>query len=360
MKIIYLIDTLYKAGGMERILTAKANALTERYGCEVLLVTNHQKGRPVFFPLSSGVRHIDLDVNYRLPLQMHRYVKRLSSLILAERPDIVISTCGKELFQMHRLPRTGVVMAEFHFSHETYRIKGQRAKLRRMEKAVGKLDCFVALTQEDAAVWRPFCARVEQIYNPSFFASDGRFARPAAQKRCLSAGRFEKQKNFEDLVRVWKQVHASHPDWTLDIFGNGRLKKRVADLVDKEGLSSCIQLHPATHELAQEMLVSSLFLMSSVYEGFPLVMIEAASLGLPFIAYACPCGPAEFIRDGVDGYTVPVGDVDEMAARISACLDDPELLEEMGRNIRERAGSFGVDAIMDRWIGLFRDLITGR
>ncbi|MBR2227730.1 MAG: glycosyltransferase, partial [Bacteroidales bacterium] len=122
MKIIYLIDTLYKAGGMERILTAKANALTERYGCEVLLVTNHQKGRPVFFPLSPGVRHIDLDVNYRLPLQMHRYVKRLSSLIQAERPDIVISTCGKELFQMHKLPRTGVVMAEFHFSHETYRI----------------------------------------------------------------------------------------------------------------------------------------------------------------------------------------------------------------------------------------------
>ena len=261
---------------------------------------------------------------------------------------------------MHKLPRTGVVMAEFHFSHETYWIKGQRAKLRRMEKAVGKLDCLVALTREDAAAWKPFCARVEQIYNPSFFASDGRFARPTAQKRCLSAGRFEKQKNFEDLVRVWKRVHASHPDWTLDIFGNGRLKKQVATLIDREGLGSCIRLHPATHELAREMLDSSLFLMSSIYEGFPLVMIEAASLGLPFIAYACPCGPAEFIRDGVDGYTVPVGDIDGMAARISACLDRPELLDEMGRNIRTRAGAFGVDDIMDRWIGLFRDLLTGR
>jgi glycosyltransferase involved in cell wall biosynthesis len=360
MKIIYLVDTLYKAGGMEHILTAKANALTERYGHEVLLVTNHQKGRPVFFPLSSGVRHIDLDVNYRIPLRMRRYVKRLSALILAERPDIVVSTCGKELFRMHQLPRTGVVMAEFHFSHETYRIKGQLAKLRRMEKAVGGLDCFVSLTKEDAEAWKPFCPRVEQIYNPSFFASDGRFARPAARKRCLSAGRFEKQKNFEDLVRVWKQVHASHPGWTLDIFGNGRLKDRLAHFIDREGLGPSIHLHPSTHGLRKEMLESSLFLMTSIYEGFPLVMIEAASAGLPFISYACPCGPAEFIRDGVDGFTVPVGDVDGMATRISDCLDRPQLLEEMGRNIRSRALAFGADAIMDQWNRLFSGLLTGR
>ena len=360
MKIIYLIDTLYKAGGMERIITAKANALTERYGHEVILVTNHQKGRPLFFPLSSGVRHIDLDINYRIPLGMPRYVKRLSALLLAECPDLVISTCGKELFQMHKLPRVGVRMAEFHFSHETYRIKGQLSKLRRMERAVGKLDCLVVLTQEDALAWKPYCKRVEQIYNPSFFASEGLFARPESQKRCLSAGRFEKQKNFGDLVRVWKRVHDSHPDWTLDIFGNGSLKKRVARQIDREGLGSCIHLHPSTHGLGQEMLESSLFLMTSIYEGFPLVMIEAASVGLPFIAYACPCGPAEFIRDGVDGYTVPVGDVDGMAARISACLDQPALLQEMGRNIRSRAGAFGVDDIMDQWDRLFRNLVTGR
>ena len=108
------------------------------------------------------------------------------------------------------------------------------------------------------------------------------------------------------------------------------------------------------------MLGSSLFLMTSIYEGFPLVMIEAASVGLPFISYACPCGPAEFIREGVDGHTVPVGDIEGMAAQISACLDQPQRLEEMGRNIRSRAGAFGVDEIMDRWVRLFRSLLMGR
>ena len=84
MKLLYLIDTLYKAGGMERILTEKANVLSSQYGYEVLVVTNHQKGRPSFFHLDDGVRHIDLDVNYRLPWQMPLYVKRLQKLLDGE------------------------------------------------------------------------------------------------------------------------------------------------------------------------------------------------------------------------------------------------------------------------------------
>ena len=356
MKLMYLMDTLYKAGGMEHILTQKANALSRDYGHEVIIVTNHQKGRPRFFQLEEGVRHIDIDVNYRLPFLMPLYVRRLSAVILKEKPDVLISLCMMDLRILHKLPRTGAVMAEFHFCREAFRVKGQERRLRRMEKAVQGLDCFVALTKEDAQLWEPYCRRVEQIYNPSFMPVPQKWPAWADARRCISAGRLEPQKNFRDLVRAWKQVHQKHPDWTLDIYGNGRQKKQLFRAIAQEGLQDCVRLHPATRELHREMLESSLFVMSSVYEGFPLVMIEAASLGLPFVSYACPCGPSEFVADGEDGYTVPVGDVEALSQRICLCIEQPQALQAMGKHIREKASAFSVQDIMDRWDRLFRSL----
>ncbi len=356
MRIFYLIDTLYKSGGMERILTCKANSLCRDYGYEVSIVTNHQKGRPVFFPLDSGVEHIDLNVNYRLPFMMPLYVRKLRALIEERKPDVVISTCGKELPIMEKLPGDCIHMAEFHFCRAMYAIKGQKRRLAPMDRAVGKLDCFVALTREDAALWSGKCKRVEQIYNPSFMDE----SLPQAtleSKRCISAGRFEKQKNFRDLVLAWEKVHARFPDWQLDIYGDGRHKAEIEALVSARGLTGSVSLHPASRKIGEEILKSAVFVMSSIYEGFPLVMIEAASLGVPFVSYRCPCGPGEFISDGKEGYTAEPGNVDELAGSICRCIEDPALLKEMGRNIRTKADDFTVDKIMKQWDALLRDLL---
>ncbi|MBR6246703.1 MAG: glycosyltransferase family 4 protein [Bacteroidales bacterium] len=356
MKLLYLIDTLYRSGGMERIIISKANALAQDYGYEVILLTNHQRGRPCFFPLSPKVRHVDIDVNYRLPFMMGRYVRKVSDFILREKPDICISTCGKELFQMDRLPGDCRKMAEFHFSHRTYLVKGQNAKLRRMEKAVRELDCFVVLTKEDALQWKPFSDNVRQIYNPSFFEPSEALA-DMDSKRLVAAGRFERQKNFQDLVTAWTIVHSIHPDWTLDIYGEGSAKPFIQGMVDASSLDGTLKLHPATDDLRGEMLRSSGMVMSSLYEGFPLVMIEAASVGLPFISYRCPCGPGEFIEDGLDGFTVPVGDVDALAARISEFIDSAALRRTMSAHIKQKSADFTPERIMPQWDALFKSLV---
>ncbi len=353
MKLLYLIDTLYKAGGMERILTEKANSLSRDYGYEVLIVTNHQKGRKLFFPLDNGVRHIDVDVNYRMPWLMPRYIKRLGQVIDAEKPDILISMCGKELPYLDRLPKTCIRMAEFHFCREMYRIKGQESRLKAIDKAVSGLDCFVALTEEDAFNWQSKCRRVEHIYNPSFAADTGSELLADIPKRCIAVGRLEKQKNFRDLLDVWSSVHVRHPEWTLDIYGNGRQKKRLEKRIAELGLVGSVHILPATRQIAHEMRASALLLMTSIYEGFPLVMVEAASLGLPCISYRCPCGPGEFIEDGKNGYTVDVGDVQSMAERICICIENPSLISEMRVHCRQKAAGFTVPGIMKQWDALF-------
>ena len=355
MKLFYLANTIYSPAGMERVLITKANLLATRYGYEVVIVTNHQKGRYSFFPVDPKVRLIDLDVNTHLAWNMPRYLRRLEALVRDEKPDIVDSLCVSELPYILKLKGLcKVLMAEFHFSHETLRIKGQHRKLRTLEKTVGGLDCFVVLTREDQEAWSPYCGKLEQIYNPADFIP-GELA-PLEAKRCISGGRFEKQKNYDDMVRVWKKVHARHPDWMLELFGNGKKKARTEALIRREGLEGSILVHPATPHFKKEMMASSMYLMTSLYEGFPMVLVETAAIGLPCVCMACPCGPAEFIEDGVNGMLAALGDIDGMADKICTLIGQPELRRSMGREIHRKAGEFTTERIMGQWDRLFRRL----
>ena len=247
-------------------------------------------------------------------------------------------------------------MAEFHFSHDTLLVKGQRRKLRALEQAVGGLDCFVVLTKEDREAWAPYCDRLEQIYNPADYVP-GELA-PLEAKRCISGGRFEKQKNYDDMVRVWKKVHARHPDWTLDLYGNGKKKARTEALIRQEGLEGAVRVHPATPHFKDEMMASSMYLMTSLYEGFPMVLVETAAIGLPCVCTTCPCGPAEFIEDGVNGMLSAPGDIDGMADKVCTLIEQPELRRSMGREINKKAADFTPDRILDQWDRLFRRLAT--
>ena len=356
MKLFYLANTIYNSGGIERALFYKANMLATRFGYDVVIVTNHQKGRSTFFQLDPSVRHIDLDVNTNFPWNMGRYMRRLKALIQAEKPDIVDSFCYQELTRLHELKGLcKVVMAEFHFSHETYRIKGQTRKLRAYEKAVGALDCFVVLTKEDRKAWEPYCKHLEQIYNPAVYPTTT--LAQLEERRCISAGRLEKQKNYPEMIRAWKKVHLRHPDWELDLYGNGRQKSQIQRLIQQEGLEDVIHIHPATPAIREEMMRSSMYLMTSLYEGFPVVLAETASMGLPCVCTKCPCGPAEFIEDGVDGMLADQGDIDTLAEKICMLIEDPERRKEMGRKFAQKTNNLTPDIILQQWDQLFRRLV---
>lgn len=357
MKILYLIDTLYNAGGMERILILKANRLASAFGYEVTFVTNHQKGRPTFFPLGPQVKLLDIGCFLRLPIQVPLYLRKLDDVVKAEKPDIIIDlhllTMGK---LKERYPGV-VVMSEFHFCHEMFRIRKKTRRMHRMEKAVSRLDCFVVLTQEDKKAWEPFCPHIVQIYNPSTFIQDDGVRAPLEAKRCISGGRFESQKNYSRMIELWSRLHPRHPDWVLDLYGNGKEKKKIEKQIARLGLQDSVRLHPASRQIREEMLGSSIYLMTSLFEGFPLVLAESASIGLPCVAFRCPCGPGEFIRDGVDGFTAHPADSQEWIAKVEKLMDNSELRKKMGENSLEKAKDFTEKLIIPRWDALFRELV---
>lgn len=359
MRLAYCIHSLNLSGGIERVLTTKANYLADVLGYEVHIITARQKGRKEFFPLSERIIRHDLDANDRMFL--FKYRKRLDTLLGKIRPDITVTVCDNSLYALTRCTDGSVKVGEFHFSHEKFLMKyGMNVfgrmyaafRTRRLENAVRKLDGFVVLTKADKEDWEKVRPDVEQIYNPLSFASQD--VSPLTAKRCMAAGRLEGQKNFKDLITAWQTVSARHPEWTLSIYGNGSQRDALQSQINSAGLQGKVILEGNTSNVRKEMLDSSCLVMSSRFEGFPMILLEALTTGLPIVSYDCPKGPSEVVTIGANGYLAKVGDTATLAQGICSVIANEELRKRFGTESKRRSENFSLEKTMEKWDNLFK------
>jgi len=177
-------------------------------------------------------------------------------------------------------------------------------------------------------------------------------------KVAIAVGRYEYQKAFDELIRVWSIVNKVHPEWRLNIFGEGSQKEYLQGLIGELGLSEVVKLHPSTKDIRNEYLKSSFLVMTSVFEGLPMTLLEAQVLGLPMVSYACKCGPRDIIRDGENGFLIENRDRSEMVKRIIELIENEELRKRMGRKSVEYSETFSREKVMSKWIDLFNRLIA--
>lgn len=358
MTIVYCTDTLYRSGGIESVLTQKANYLAEQLGYRIYIVTFHQKGRKPFFKLSEKVGLIDLDINIRFPFRQRRYMNKLGALLEKVGADVCVSLCGVELFPISKMETTCAKIAEFHFSYQSYLIRGKQYRLPAFIKAASRMNKFVVLTMEDAAVWGKYLDNVVQIYNPSDIKEFS--STEENMKHCISGGRLVKQKNYDAMLKVWKNVSADFPEWKLDIYGSGPLQDHLSKLISKYSLEDSVTIYQPVGNFIEKIRNSSIYLMTSIYEGFPMVLIEAASAGVPAVSFACPTGPAEAIIDGQTGYVVKAGDCDAMASRIKKLMEDNQLRAKMGYQAKQQCSRFRIENIMKQWMNLFDSIASDK
>jgi len=216
-----------------------------------------------------------------------------------------------------------------------------------------KYDRIVVLTQEDKERnWRPW-KNVSVIPNPAPPSSRHASLIP---KRIIAIGRLTYQKNFSSLIRAFAIVGQQFPDWSLDIFGEGEEREALSSEIRSLGLNSSIRLMGKASDVPGILPDYSIFAMSSRFEGFPLVLVEALSCGLPVVSYACPCGPKDIIRDGVEGFLVPPGDEILLAERLCRLIKEENLRKRMGGAALERANVFSIEKIIPLWMSLFEEL----
>jgi glycosyltransferase involved in cell wall biosynthesis len=178
-----------------------------------------------------------------------------------------------------------------------------------------------------------------------------------AEKRVMAVGRYVYQKGFDLLLQAWSIAEKTHPDWQLAVFGDGdrtQYQKQMRELgID----SNRCHLNGPTSNIQQEYVNSSLFVFSSRFEGFGMVLIEAMACGLPVVSFACPCGPKDIVTDGVDGILVENGNIEAMADALSRLMNDESLRRSMSQSGRNNVKRFNIEQIADRWRILFESIV---
>lgn len=363
MHITFIHENLAIKGGLERIICEKMNAFADVPDMKVTFVEIFAHDNADCYHTSAKVNRASLGIrkthNWLLkPMMLPLLWVRLRRTLRREQPDIVsVSTLwglimASLMIGILRPKRTTKVIFESHSPRHRLLLK---FLLPRMERNV---DCIVALTRGDAEEWK-VCRRVEVIHNfcPSLASDNTKHEAPRTDKptkrRCIAIGRLSEQKNFAALIDIWKRVNERHPDWHLDIIGDGPLHDDLQRQIDDNALSTAITLQPFTERISEEYDTADILLMTSLYEGLPMTLIEAQTHGLPIVAFDCDYGPRDVITHGEDGYLIAPGDNNAFTDAVSRLICNDTMRTAMGNEALSSASRFSKERIIRQWMREF-------
>ena len=377
------------------MVSYKASYFAEQLGYEVSIIVTEGRGRDCYFPLSDKVKVINFELGfeelwkasffkkvYLYLTKQWQYKRMLKAELMRIRPDITISMLRREINFLTDIQDGSKKIGELHVNRANYRnfeannSNGLKRLFARfwMKGLVGKLkrlDQLVVLTDKSKASW-PELSNVMVIPDPitilrekgtgnsEKFAAAGK--REVGVNRVVTIGRYAYQKGYDLLLQAWAELSRireseNGEEWTLDIYGQGD-QTDYRQLMAELGIdSNRCHLNGPVENVVKAYQESSIFVLSSRFEGFGMVLIEAMACGLPVVSFDCPAGPDEIITDGVDGLLVPSGDVHTLAEKLMLLMSDENLRRRLGQQARQTAQRYDMTVLVNQWTALFEKVI---
>lgn len=319
MRILYVIEHLSVKGGLERILTSKINALSER-GHDVVLMTVWKENSPVAFPIDERVRRCCLDVKepsgkLAYPLALLRVLCRFNRVVKEIRPDATI------LFRAMGAWIAGWTSWKGRMIFESHGARWSNNHLWLYPRMERRVESVVCLTHGDAGEYRK-AHRVAVIPNFTDIIPAGEPDYNA--RHVIFVGRRCPEKNIERLESLWARIQQTHSDWSLEC-------------------------HYATEDMPSAYRQASIQVMTSRSEGFPMSLIEGQKCALPCVVFDCKYGPADIIVDGQTGFLIPYSDDDAFVERLTSLMNDVSLRQRMGREAARLSCRFDKEKIIEEW-----------
>jgi glycosyltransferase involved in cell wall biosynthesis len=391
VKIRFLITNAYGVGGTIRTTYNVAGELAKRHDVEIVSV--HKNREVPAFPIPPGLklRHLSdrsrsaraRDRRARGMRRLRVWAKgllRLTPSVLIHRADfrykrfslesdiklwryirsvedgVLIGTRAGLNLAIARLANPGVVaVGQEHLNYTKYKPSLRKA----FAELYPQLEAYSTLTERDAEAFRKqLGSEANVVCIPNGIPSVEGTRSSNSSRIVVAAGRLTRQKGFDRLIPAWSQLQEKHPDWELRIFGSGKLKPELEALIAKHGVGESAHLMGYTDQLHEEMAKASFYVMSSRFEGFPMVLLEAMATGLPVVSFDCPNGPADLVTRGKDGFVVPNGKVKSLAGAMNRMIElGDEARREFGEAAFEKAREYRVDAVALRWEELLQELV---
>jgi glycosyltransferase involved in cell wall biosynthesis len=386
LHIRYLLMNAHSLGGTIRTTFTSAAELAKRHDVEIVSV--YKRRNSARLPLPEGVRVSTLcdespsllqapggrtrwqewararssrlyprdegryaNFNLLTDVQLVRYLRNLrGGILVSTRP-------GLNLMTARFAPRSVVTVGQdhVHLTHYQQSVRDQIAR------RYPRLDLVATLTTKDAEDYRMLLAGSTPVTcMPNAVPELGGVRAAGDNKIVVAAGRLAPQKGFDRLIPAFATIAAAHPDWELRIFGTGPDADMLRALIGELGMHDRIRLMGYTSHMYDELADAALYVMSSRYEGFPMVLLEAMGVGLPVVSFDCDNGPRDLIDHGTNGLLVEDGDVDGLAAAMGTLMSDESRRRAMGAAARDSTAGYTAPAMAERWEAIFAELMAGK
>ncbi|OAS88187.1 MULTISPECIES: glycosyltransferase family 4 protein [Metabacillus] len=356
-KICFFSGDISRNGGTERVSTIIANELVKR-GHEVSFLS-YRNGLKSYYYIDERIPLYSLGMeNYNgfLSRKLMPY-KKLISFFKTNKTDIVIDI--DVLLSIYTLPIKKIIGTKI-ISWEHFNLRENRIKTRVIARRLATFcsDSIVTLNKNDmenyVGITPSFYKnKIRYIYNPAIAKYETKTN--LKNKTVIAVGRLTYQKNFHLLIKLWKEIEILNPKWNLIIVGEGEDKKSLDELISHLGVKNVV-ITGFKENIEKIYEESSIMVMTSRYEGLPMVLLEGQKKGLPIVAFNCPTGPAEIIINGRNGYLIDIGDQQEFIKKLHELINDYDKLKEFSSNAIKDSEKFNLTSIIDNWIKLFYKL----
>ncbi|HGW6102451.1 TPA: glycosyltransferase family 4 protein [Citrobacter werkmanii] len=359
LKVCFIVADITWTGGIERVLSSLATCIPdETTKLEIVSLYRTYNNTYYDFPDNVTIKYINDNVEYEgRPGSLSRLIKHLKSVLKLKKH---LDSAGYDIVVAHSFPSAFLnffskkknkwaVVEHVSFSYYSPLLRSIRRFIYK------KYDAIVLLTDKEVSKFESEDAKVFVIPNPVSFTSVK--CAPLDHKRIISVGRLEKQKGYDLLLEAFAIISKKYPEWELAIYGQGTEEKQLKNIIDRFNLTN-VKLMGLSQNIQQEYYNSSFYVMSSRYEGFGMVLLEAMTCGLPCVSFNCETGPADIIDDGINGYLIDNFDVNLLSQAMEKLILDEHLRLQMGQKAFNSVNKFSLVNINCKWKELFQELMS--
>ncbi|MEN2412976.1 glycosyltransferase family 4 protein [Flavobacterium mesophilum] len=347
MKLLYIVPKIKNAGGVARVLSVKANYFVQQFNYEVHILSQNEEKELSFYGFNAEIVSHNMILKGNAFQFLKSYKNQINKAIQEVKPDVIlIADNGLKAFVFPFIIKTKIpIVFEIHGSkfieeksQKTDFISKSIQKLKYQFKDFGarKFTNIVALSKESLKEWKVKNGIV--IPNPSWVKTEN--SASLKNKKVIAIARNSYEKGLDRLLLIWKEIYKKHPDWTLDIYTD--------DFESFEKVQNVNYFH-FVKNIEEKYLEASIYLMTSRSEGFPMVLLEAMSFGIPCIAYDCPIGPRTIITNEENGFLVPDNNFEMYVEKLSFLIENEVARLKFGQNAKEASEQFSIEKIMGKW-----------
>lgn len=363
IRICFISGVISRSGGTERVGTIVANALVDE-GYNIFLLSFWNQGKP-FFHLDRRV-HLNYLLNPEKEGKLYRTyvypIYKLHRFIRKNGIDIIVDIDTElAVFTSYAIQGTKCKQVSWeHFNYWSMQKLGEKRRFKAKKLIKKYASKLVVLTEEDRQKHLDvYCYEPDFVVTmPNPCISGIEYSYNFERKKFLFVGRLTPQKKISALLEAWNGVYPSCPDWELVIVGKGELEAELKSQAASLGLERII-FAGHTDFVGDYYRKAACFVLSSDYEGFPMVILEAQSYGLPVISFDCKTGPRDMIMDGVNGYLVEDKNIEELAKKMLLFTENQEKAERMSKAAYAVVQRFSLPSIVQMWNMLITDVLEG-